>query len=152
MPGVCGDTDDIGTHCGEKAVEGIWCAGGDVRGDVDLRWYNCADSGADSLWKRSRQCVKPNRRPKFDRICVKSFRALIARNVGSRGVICPSGTWGDGKSGGPTCSGGARGSSAAMGELIVAGGDGGIGLRIASILRERTSTNCLPVMYARIAS
>lgn len=111
-----------------------------------MRWFNCAESAADSRWKRSRQCVKPNRSPKFDKIEVKSLRALIARTEGSLGTICPSGSKGGGKGGAEMEDGGASGSSESSRGAEGVGGTAGRGSRMKSIFRERISTNCRPVM------
>ena len=78
--------------------------------------------------------------------------ASIALVVGSAGETCPSRSKGDGNGGGFAETAGARGSSGSACELEGAGGVAGLVSKITSMLRDRTSTNCLPVIYARIAS
>lgn len=67
--------------------------------------------------------------------------ALMARVVGSAGVICPSESNGEGNGGGLICDGGASGSSESTCGSVGAGGIGGLGSKITSMLRDRTSTN-----------
>jgi len=60
---------------------------------------------ADSRWKRSRQWVKPNLRPKLDSTEVKLWSVLIARVVGSEGMVWPSRGMGEGNGGALICAG-----------------------------------------------
>jgi hypothetical protein len=77
---------------------------------------------------------------------VKSLSAVMARVVGSSGIIWSTGRRGVGNGGGLICDGGASGSSESSCEVVGAGGEGGRGSRIMSMLRVRTSTNWRPVM------
>lgn len=72
--------------------------------------------------------------------------ASIVRVVGSGGGICLSEDTGDGKGGGLICDGSASGSPESMWEDEAVGGIGGRGSSTVSMLRDRTSTNCRPVM------